>query len=77
MTVSGSRGIISGSLILHQRTDRETDSISAHPQRGSVQTAGMWVDGVGINLAVRSRVPAAPSRSQWHHDDSVDNEQSL
>lgn len=42
-----------------------------------LQTSGMWVGEVRIILAVQSRVPSAPSRTQQHHEDTVDNEQSL
>lgn len=72
MGVGGSWGTISGSLIQHQTTDGRVSC--THPQWGSSQTLGMWV---GINLAAPSRVPAAPSGSQRHREDSVDNESSL
>lgn len=72
MGVGGSWGTISGSLIRHQTTDGRVSC--THPQWGSSQTLGMWV---GINLAAPSRVPAAPSGSQRHREDSVDNEPSL
>ena len=62
------------SLALWSSIRRQTAEPPAHPQWGSSQTLGMWV---GINLAASSRVPAAPSGSQRHREDSVDNDPSL
>lgn len=79
--LNGSQGELRNHVWLSDSpsVDRQT----ALPHRGSSHAARMWVGGcVGgwcgwIILPVQSRVPAAPSRSQRHHEDSVDNEQSL
>lgn len=64
------------SAVAEEPTLSDSPSEDRQPIAGLHRLQGC-VGGVGIILAAQSRVPAAPSGSQRHRQDSVDNEQSL
>lgn len=74
--VGGGWGTKCGALWFAIR--RRTAGLAAHLHRGSSpQIAGLWVGRGGDYPGGAERGSAAPSGTQRHHEDSVDNEQSL